>query len=244
METKNIALITGVGRKEGLGYETARQLAGQGYKVVLTARDYRKAEQLVATMLHDNLDAIAMELDTNDADSIARCVQQVTEQFGRLDVLINNAGVMTDLTSTIATADLSLVKACFDSNVFGPWRVTQAFLPLLRKGAQPRIVNVTSGMGSYDDPDFGLHHFPGALTTYALTKLTFNALTVKAAKELKDERILVNAVCPGFTATYEGLKEQGARPVEEGAKSIVWAAILPADGPTGGFFRDGKPLPW
>lgn len=244
METRNIALITGVGRKEGLGYETARQLARLGYKVVITARDHRKAEQLAAMMLHEHLDAIAMELDTTDADSINRCERQVTERFGRLDVLINNAGVMTDLTSTIATANLDLVKSCFDSNVFGPWQVTQAFLPLLRKSAQPRIVNVTSGMGSYDDPDFGLHHFPGALSTYALTKLTFNALTVKAAKELKDERILVNAVCPGFTATYEGLKEQGARPVEDGAKSIVWAATLAADGPTGGFFRDGKPLPW
>lgn len=244
MKTKNIALITGVSRKEGLGYETARQLAGRGYKVIITARDHPKAEQLAAMMFNEHLDVIAMELDISNANSIRKCEQQINEQFGRLDVLINNAGVMTDLTSTIATADLDLVKSCFDNNVFGPWQVTQVFLPLLRKSAQPRIVNVTSGMGSYDDPDFGLHHFPGVLSTYALTKLTFNALTVKAAKELKDEGILVNAVCPGFTATYEGLKEQGARPVEEGAKSIVWAATLPADGPTGGFFRDGKPLPW
>ncbi|SHN43143.1 SDR family NAD(P)-dependent oxidoreductase [Chitinophaga sp. CF418] len=244
METRNIVLITGVSRKEGLGYETARQLAGQGYKVIITARDYQKAAHLAATMQEDKLDVVPMELDISNAESITKCVQHVTERLGRLDVLINNAGVMTDFTSTIATADLGVVKACFDSNVFGPWQATQAFLPLLRKSTQPRIVNVTSGMGSYDDPDFGLHHFPGVLTTYALTKLTFNALTVKAAKELKDEGILVNAVCPGFTATYEGLKEQGARPVEEGAKSIVWAATLPADGPTGGFFRDGKSLPW
>ncbi|MCF6402447.1 SDR family NAD(P)-dependent oxidoreductase [Chitinophaga filiformis] len=244
METRNIVLITGVSRKEGLGYETARQLAEQGYKVIITARDYQKATQLAAIMQGDQLDIVPMELDINNADSIAKCVQQVTAQFGHLDVLINNAGAMTDLTSTIATADLGVVKSCFDSNVFGPWQTTQAFLPLLRKSAQPRIVNVTSGMGSYDDPDFGLNHFPGVLSTYALAKLTFNALTVKVAKELKDKKILVNAVCPGFTATYEGLKEQGARPVEESAKSIVWAATLPANGPTGGFFRDGKPLPW
>jgi len=244
METRSIALITGVSRKEGLGYETVRQLAGQGYKVIITARDHLKAEHLAASMQQENLAVVPMELDISNADSIRRCVQQVTDRCGRLDVLINNAGVMTDFTSTIATADLDVVKSCFDSNVFGPWQVTQAFLPLLRKSSQPRIVNVTSGMGSYDDPAFGLHHFPGALTTYALTKLTFNALTVKAAKELKDEGILVNAVCPGFTATYQGLKEQGARPVEEGAKSIVWAATLPADGPTGGFYRDGKSLPW
>lgn len=240
----NIVLITGVSRREGLGYETARQLAREGYKVIITARDYQKAERLAATMQQENLDVVPMVLDISNADSITQCAQQVTERFGRLDVLINNAGVMTDFASTVATADMDVVTSSFDTNVFGPWRVTQVFLPLLRKSDQPRIVNVTSGMGTYDDPVFGFNHFPGALSTYALTKLTFNALTIKAAKDLKDERILVNAVCPGFTATYEGLEAQGARPVQDGAKSIVWAATLPADGPTGGLFRDGSPLPW
>lgn len=240
----NIVLITGVSRREGLGYETARQLAGQGYKVIITARDYQKAEHLAVTMQREHLDAVPMALDISNGASIKQCVQQVTERFGHLDVLINNAGIMTDFASTVATADMEVVVSSFDTNVFGPWRVTQAFLPLLRKSSQPRIVNVTSGMGTYDDPVFGFNHFPGALTTYALTKLTFNALTVKAAKDLRDEGILVNAVCPGFTATYEGLEAQGARPVPDGAKSIVWAATLPADGPTGGLFRDGSPLPW
>lgn len=240
----NIVLITGVSRREGLGYETARQLAREGYKVIITARDYQKADHLAATMQRENLDVVPMALDISNADSIKQCAQQVTERFSRLDVLINNAGIMTDFASTVATADMGVVTSSFDTNVFGPWRVTQAFLPLLRKSDQPRIVNVTSGMGTYDDPVFGFNHFPGALTTYALTKLTFNALTVKAAKDLKDEGILVNAVCPGFTATYEGLEAQGARPVQDGAKSIVWAATLPADGPTGGLFRDGSPLPW
>lgn len=244
MESRNIVLITGVSRKEGLGYETARQLATQGYQVIVTARDHQKAANLAADLQQEKLDVIAMALDISNAESVAKCVQTVTERFGSLDVLINNAGVMTDFTSTIATADLQVVWSSFDSNLLGPWRVIQAFLPLLRKSGQPRIVNVTSGMGTYDDPVFGFNHFPGALSTYALTKLAFNALTVKAAKELKDERILVNAVCPGFTATYEGLEEQGARPVQDGAKSIVWAATLPADGPTGGLFRDGVPLPW
>jgi NAD(P)-dependent dehydrogenase (short-subunit alcohol dehydrogenase family) len=244
MEAMNIVLITGVSRREGLGYETARQLAQEGYKVIITARDYQKADHLAATMQGEKLNAVPMVLDISNADSIRQCVQQVTEKFGRLDVLINNAGVMTDFASTVDTADMEVVKSSFDTNVFGPWRVTQAFLPLLRKSNQPRIVNVTSGMGTYDDPVFGFNHFPGALSTYALTKLTFNALTVKAAKDLKDEGILVNAVCPGFTATYEGLEAQGARPVQDGAKSIVWAATLPAGGPTGGLFRDGSPLPW
>ncbi|PWV53317.1 SDR family NAD(P)-dependent oxidoreductase [Chitinophaga sp. S165] len=244
MESRNIVLITGVSRKEGLGYETARQLAGDGYKVIITARDYKKAEALATGLQQENLDVLSMGLDISNAESVAQCAQEVAGRFGRLDVLINNAGVMTDLTSSVVTADLDVVWSNFDSNLLGPWRVTQSFLPLLKKSHQPRIVNVTSGMGTYDDPVFGFNHFPGVLSTYALTKLAFNALTVKAAKELKDERILVNAVCPGFTATYDGLKEQGARPVQDGAKSIVWAATLPADGPTGGFFRDGIALPW
>jgi NAD(P)-dependent dehydrogenase (short-subunit alcohol dehydrogenase family) len=244
MESRNIVLITGVSRKEGLGYETARQLATQGYRVIVTARDYQKVAALAEEMRNESLDAEPMALDISNENSVIHCVRQVTDRFGRLDVLINNAGVMTDLTSTIATADLQVVWSSFESNLLGPWRVMQAFLPLLKKSGQPRIVNVTSGMGTYDDPVFGFNHFPGVLSTYALTKLAFNALTVKAAKELKDEHILVNAVCPGFTATYEGWKEQGARPVEDGAKSIAWAATLPANGPTGGFFRDGKPLPW
>jgi NAD(P)-dependent dehydrogenase (short-subunit alcohol dehydrogenase family) len=244
MEAMNIVLITGVGRKEGLGYETARQLAGQGYQVIITARNYQKAEHLATAMQREHLDVVPMALDISNAESIKECAQRVTERFGRLDVLINNAGVMTDFASTVATADMDVVASSFDTNVFAPWRVTQAFLPLLKKSNQPRIVNVTSGMGTYDDPVFGLNHFQGGLSTYALTKLTFNALTVKAAKDLKDEGILVNAVCPGFTATYEGLEAQGARPVQDGAKSIVWAATLTADGPTGGLFRDGSALPW
>jgi NAD(P)-dependent dehydrogenase (short-subunit alcohol dehydrogenase family) len=244
METKNIALITGVGRKEGLGFETARQLAAKGYRVIISARSHAKAAALAAALQEEHPDIVPVELDINNADSVAQGVRQVTAQFGRLDVLINNAGVMSDLSSTTATADLEVVRDVFDANIIGPWRVMQSFLPLLKKSDQPRIVNVTSGMGSYDDPAFGLHHFQGNLSTYALSKLTFNALTLKAAKELNAERIKVNAVCPGFTATYEGLKEQGARPVSEGAKSIVWAATLPAEGPTGGFFRDGQALPW
>jgi NAD(P)-dependent dehydrogenase (short-subunit alcohol dehydrogenase family) len=240
----DIVLITGVGRKAGLGYETARQLAGRGYKVILTARNLQKSQALAAALQEEKLDVIPLEMDISHADSIARAVKQVGEQFGKLDVLINNAGVMTDRFTTADATDLDGVKDTLDANVIAPWRVMQALLPLLRKSSQPRIVNVTSGMGSYEDPVFGFRHFPGLLSNYALSKLTLNALTLKVARELEAERFQVNAVCPGFTATYEGLEEMGARPVSEGAASIVWAATLPADGPTGGFFRDGQPLPW
>jgi NAD(P)-dependent dehydrogenase (short-subunit alcohol dehydrogenase family) len=126
--------------------------------------------------------------------------------------------------------------------LFGSWRLTQALLPLLRKSAHPRVVNVSSGAGSHADTSFGLYSGNGIGTSYAVAKKALNALTVKFANENKD--MLINAVCPGFTATFEGGEAMGARPVKDGAASILYAALLPDDGPTGGFFRDGQPIGW
>jgi NAD(P)-dependent dehydrogenase (short-subunit alcohol dehydrogenase family) len=122
--------------------------------------------------------------------------------------------------------------------------LTQALLPLMRKSQHARIVNVSSGAGSHGDTAFGLTTGNSMGTSYAVAKAALNALTVKLANEEKVNRVLVNAVCPGFTATFEGGEKMGARPVKEGAASVVWAAMLPDDGPTGGFFRDGKTIPW
>jgi NAD(P)-dependent dehydrogenase (short-subunit alcohol dehydrogenase family) len=130
-----------------------------------------------------------------------------------------------------------------ETNLFGAWRTTQALLPLLRRSRRGRIVNVSSGAGSHGDPRFGLAAGPG-MTSYAVSKAALNALTVKLALELGEDGILVNAVCPGLTATAPGMEAMGARPVAEGAASVVWAATLPANGPTGGLFRDGRALPW
>jgi NAD(P)-dependent dehydrogenase (short-subunit alcohol dehydrogenase family) len=130
-----------------------------------------------------------------------------------------------------------------DTNLFGVWRVTQAFLELLRGSGRGRIVNVSSGAGSHGEPQFGLSSGPTA-ASYAVSKAALNALNSKLAAELDGSGVLVNAVDPGLTATAPGMEAMGARPVHEGAASVVWAATLPDDGPTGGFFRDGKPLPW
>ncbi|MGL5861664.1 MAG: SDR family NAD(P)-dependent oxidoreductase, partial [Phycicoccus sp.] len=137
------------------------------------------------------------------------------------------------------------VETAWRTNVVGPWRVVQAVLPLLRSSPAPRVVCVTSGSGSHGDPQFGLGSGPG-MAPYAVTKAAANAFVRKLAAELSAEvpAARVNAVDPGLTATAPGMAAMGARPVEEGAASVVWAALLPEDGPTGGFFRDGRPLPW
>ena len=162
----------------------------------------------------------------------------------RLDVLINNAGSYFDQGANPLTTDMSFVMEAFDTNLLGAWRMIQAFYPLLIKSDQPRIVNVSSGAGSFGDPVFGLAHHFSKVPVYGITKLALNGLTVKMATQFKEEKIKINAVDPGFTATYPGTEQWGARPVSEGAKGIVWAATLPQDGPSGGFFRDGKSLSW
>lgn len=131
-----------------------------------------------------------------------------------------------------------------ETNLFGAWRMTHAFLPLLRMSAHGRVVNVSSGAGSHGDASFGLTTNNGASASYGISKAALNALTVKFAVELADSGVLVNAACPGLTATAPGMEAMGARPVADGARSIVWAATLPDDGPTGGFFRDGQLLAW
>jgi NAD(P)-dependent dehydrogenase (short-subunit alcohol dehydrogenase family) len=122
--------------------------------------------------------------------------------------------------------------------------MVQYFYPLLQKSEKPRIVNISSGAGSFGDPVFGLGVHPAVVTSYGISKLALNGLTVKLARQLKDEGILINSVCPGFVATSEGMTEMGARPVSEAIDGIIWAATLPDSGPSGGFFRDQQPLPW
>lgn len=242
-KANKIALITGAGRTLGIGYETAAQLAAQGFKVILTARDGKVAEARAKELADKGLDVVACALDVTDESSVSNTVSQIERDYGHLDVLINNAAIIGAMDEHAVGADLNAAHQLIEANLFGPWRLTQALLPLLRKSEHPRIVNVSSGAGSHGDPAFGLT--TGVMNTpYAVSKAALNALTVQFAIEEKSNRVLVNAVCPGFTATFEGAEQMGARPVKEGAASIVWGALIPDSGPTGGFFRDGKALPW
>ncbi|KAB8286837.1 SDR family oxidoreductase [Bifidobacterium ramosum] len=237
-----IALITGSGRKGGLGYETARQLGEAGYHVILAARRPEIA-QLTQELIDQDISASYVRLDTTDEASVAAAAAEVDRRFGRLDALINNAASMR-AGASVERQDIAEMRAVLDTNVIGTWIVTQQFIPLLRKSEHGRIVNVSSGAGSYGDPQYGFLHGSMGIPAsgYGISKLALNGLTIKTAKELAADHILVNAVCPDITDTYGS--GMFGRPVEVSAKSVTWAATLPDDGPTGGFFRDGQPLPW
>jgi len=240
---RKLALVTGVGRQEGIGFEVCRQLAAKNFAVVLTARTSDKARELAAILVGEGLDVTPAALEVTDDTSRRAAVEWVRATFGVLDVLVNNAAGMGRIGEDAASANLTETRAAFEATFFGNWAVIQGFLPLLRASRHARIVNVSSGAGSHGDTAFGLRTRNGMGPSYATAKAALNALTSLLAIELAGI-VLVNAVCPGFTATFPGAESMGARPVAEGAASVVWAALLADDGPTGGFFRDGKALPW
>jgi len=240
-----IALITGVSRKEGIGFETARQLGLKQYKVVLSARQLAKAKALSEELTALGLDADAVEIDITNDTSVISAARELEKKYGKIDVLINNAGMMVHSAATVADKDLAELSRELETNVTGTWRVTQAIFPLLVKSKNARVVNISSSMGSITEPGWGLLDYNRSpIPAYSITKLALNGLTIKMAKEFKDHHILVNAVCPGFTATYPGMEKMGARPVNESVEGIVWAATLDDDGPTGQFFRDRKIVAW
>ena len=228
-----IALVSGGNR--GIGYEIVRQLAGLGHTVILGARDPQKGEAAArALAARVSGRVVAKQLDVVDAQGINNLARQVTEEFGRLDILVNNAAVHYDTWQTATKADIEgIVHESFETNVFGAWRMIKAFVPLMQRHRWGRIVNVSSGAGSLTSMGAGT-------PAYSTSKAALNALTKVVAAELRRSGILVNAVCPGWVATDMG--GAGGRPVEEGAAGVVWAATLPDDGPTGGFFRDRQPI--
>jgi NAD(P)-dependent dehydrogenase (short-subunit alcohol dehydrogenase family) len=234
-----LALVTG--SSHGIGLEVVRKLAQKGLRVILTARD---SEAAIKQLTDEGLNVRFMQLDVSSDESVKNLAAEVEKEFGKLDVLVNNAAGYAPWGETPSSADLQTTHEVFETTLFGAWRMMQAFLPLLRKSQHARIINVSSGAGSHGDTVFGLTFNQNMGPSYSVSKAALNALTVKMSIELKDTGILVNAVCPGFTATAPGMEAMGARPASESAAGLVWAATLPDDGPTGGFFRDGKPLPW
>ena len=184
---------------------------------------------------HIGGEATVIAVDLADADSIAAAAETIRREIGALDVLVNNAAIHYDSSARASTPDFATIREALDTNLFGAWELTVAALPLLRRSGAARIVNVSSGAGA-------LSEMGGGLPAYKISKVSLNALTLMLADELRRDRILVNAVCPGWVATDMG--GGGGRPVADGASGIVWAATLPDDGPTGGFFRDGHPIEW
>jgi len=232
------ALVTGASR--GIGAEVARRLAGQGFRVVVTSRSADDAEHVARDLPGYGHEAHALDVTSPEA------VEAVVSRLHRdgLDVLVNNAAAFVDWDETGLSADLDTARSVMETNLFGAWLMAQAAVPLLRQSPRPRLVNVASGGGSHGDEAFGLTRRGGRAASYGISKASLLALTSTVAAELADTPILVNAVCPGLTATLDGAAHMGARPVEAGADSVMWAVTLPDDGPRGGFFRDGEPLPW
>ena len=232
-----VALVTGANR--GIGFETCRQLAAHDFDVVLGARDRVDGPRAARALTAEGLRVEYVHLDVDDPDSVRAAAALVRERFGRLDVLVNNAGIGFDFAERAVSADLESATRTIGTNVLGPWRVTQELLPLLVESPSGRVVNVSSSGGSFGATP-GLR-MRGSVA-YSVSKAALNALTLKLATELAGTSVTVNAVCPGHTATAPG--DTVGRPVPEGAASVVAVALLADDGPTGAFFQDGEPLPW
>ena len=211
--------------------------------MILAARDAAAASEASEELSRDGGDVRALHvgLDVADAASVDAAADALTGEPGRLDVLVNNAAAYVDWGETASAADLAAAQGVLEVNLFGAWRMTKALLPLLRGSDHPRIVNVSSGAGSHGDDQFGLTMRGGAAASYGISKAALNALTSTLAAELHDTPILVNSVCPGLTATWEGAEQMGARPIGDGAASVVHAAMLPDDGPRDAFLPTASP---
>ena len=240
-----IALITGANK--GIGFETARQLGNRGATVIVGARNADRGREAADTLCAEGLNADTVQLDVADTRSINAAAKTVTEQYGRLDILINNAGVvLEDLGTLPSEAALDTFRETFDTNVWGTVATTQAFLPLLRVSDAGRIVNVSSSMGSQaivadvSNPQSGGGAFASA---YRMSKTAVNMFTQLLARELHNTPIKVNSVCPGWVRTELG-GDAAPRSVEQGATAPVRYATLGADGATGGFFDEDGAVAW
>jgi NAD(P)-dependent dehydrogenase (short-subunit alcohol dehydrogenase family) len=239
--TKPVAVVTGANR--GLGLETARQLAKRDIRVIIASRNAGKGEMALEKLLAEGLDVVCQPLDVTSESSVAELGAFIHSRCGRVDILVNNAGVFLDThgaedaggASVFATS-LETLTATLKTNLYGPLLLAQELVPLMKQNHYGRIVNVSSGMGQ-------LSEMEGKSPAYRISKTALNALTRILAAETRGHNILVNSVCPGWVRTDMG-GPNAERTVEQGAAGIVWAATLPDDGPNGGFFRDGQPIPW
>ena len=250
MNHSSVALVTGA--NQGIGLQIAKDLAAHGLTVLVGSRDFEKGKAAAESV---GPDAHALQLDVTDPESISEAAARIQREFGRLDVLVNNAGIvhgggpgmsLEEMTESERPSQVTMqnLRQVFETNVFGVVAVTQAMLPLLQQAPAGRVVNVSSTMGSLTmiaDPDFSYRSIVGA--AYGPSKSALNAITIAFAIELESTSIKVNCVCPGYTATALN-HFQGRRSVEQAAREPVRLALLDADGPTGTFSNEDGPLPW
>lgn len=231
---KKIALVTGANK--GIGFEICRQLGREGIRVILTSRDEKKGHAAVEKLYAEGFDIHYHALDVTSPESIESIHNYVKDEFNRLDILVNNAGVYIDNRHSLLKMDYQVYKTTMATNADGPLLLTQAFVPSMRKYNYGRIVNVSSGIGELAD-------LSSSWPAYRLSKIMLNLHTRIFAQELQGSNILINAMCPGWVRTDMG-GSAATRSVEQGADTVVWLALLPDDGPQGGYFRDRKPIAW
>lgn len=238
MTETRVALVTGANR--GIGTAIARGLARLGLLVAMGSRSKESGEAAASSLLDEGLIVSAVALDVTDAASVSAAVAETLRLYGRIDVLVNNAAVLLDgpgsPLSNIASVPPDMARATYETNVLGPLRLIQAVLPVMKRQGYGRIVNVSSGAGQ-------LAEMGAVYPAYRMSKAALNALTRTAAAELAGSPVKINALDPGWVRTAMGGPE-AERSVEEGADTALWLATLPDDGPSGGFFRDRKPIAW
>jgi len=232
---KKLAVVTGANK--GIGFEIARQLARKGLGVVLTSRDEAQGLRAQKALAKEGLDVLYHELDVTRRSSVSALGRYLAKQDSSVGVLVNNAGIMSGSHSTSALdEDEEKFHITLKTNFFGALRMCQAVVPLMQAQGYGRVVNLSSGLGQLDDMGDGN-------AAYRVSKTALNALTRMVAKATVGQNILVNSMCPGWVRTEMG-GANASRSVEKGAETALWLATLPDGGPTGGFFRDKKPIPW
>ncbi len=239
---QRVALVTGANR--GIGFAIAEQLARAGLKVIIGARNEKNGREAQKQLVTQGLDVHFTLLDVTDRTSITAAIGRVDDTFRRLDVLVNNAGIMVDAESDILELPLTLLHNTLETNSFGPLLLSQGFAPIMSRNQYGRIVNISSSLGALTEianPESSYANIQSP--AYRLSKTMLNGITALMARELHKKNILVNAVCPGWVRTDLGGPQAPVSP-EEAAKTPVWLATLPDDGPTGGFFREHQPIPW
>lgn len=229
-----IALVTGANK--GIGFEICRQLGRESIRVILTSRDEKKGHAAVEKLHAEGFDIHYHTLDVTSPESIESIYEYVRDEFNRLDILVNNAGVYIDNRHSLLKMDYEIYKTSMVTNADGPLLLTQTFVPLMRKHNYGRIVNISSGIGE-------LSELSSRWPAYRLSKIMLNLQTRIFAQELQGSNILINAMCPGWVSTDMG-GSTAPRSVEKGAETAVWLALLPDDGPQGGYFRDRKAIAW
>jgi len=234
MAYKRIAVVTGGNR--GIGFEICRQLARKGARVVLTARDQARGQAATEELVSQGYEVLFHPLDVNDEESVLTLAADVRDELRGADILVNNAGIFLDQKRGGLDVPMAIVRATLETNLLGAWRLAQALIPQMRQHAYGRIVNVSSGLGAMSE-------MAGGYSAYRVSKGALNALTRILADELRGTNILVNAMCPGWVKTDMG-GPNATVPVDKGADTAVWLATLPDGGPTGGFFRDRRLIPW